>query len=314
MPGIWSTVAAGAVVILAALTLPHGIPEAPQSAASASAVAPTSGTQSASLVVLRAADSADFDPGFLISDERFYDDTAMTAAEVQAFLEQTACRPVDGVDCLADYRQSTPDVPAVGAGHCGRYVGDEWESAAVIIAGVARACGINPEVLLVLLQKEQSLITRPNPSGYERAMGYACPDTADCDTEYFGFFNQVYNAAWQFRQYTLFPTDRGFAIGTNDVLYNPEASCGSGPVEIRNQATANLYLYTPYQPNDAALANLYGDGDACSSYGNRNFWRIFTDWFGDPAASRFPAWMGQCLTRDDGDPCLDAFWVAPPER
>ena len=49
---------------------------------------------------------------------------------------------------------------------------------------------------------------------------------------------------------------------------------------IQNQATAGLYLYTPYRPNAAALANLYGTGDGCSSYGNRNFWRMFTDWFG----------------------------------
>jgi hypothetical protein len=45
-----------------------------------------------------------------------------------------------------------------------------------------------------------------------------------------------------------------------------------------------LYDYTPYTPNAAALNNLYGTGDACSSYGNRNFWRYYSDWFGNPAA------------------------------
>lgn len=54
---------------------------------------------------------------------------------------------------------------------------------------------------------------------------------------------------------------------------------------IRNQATASLYNYTPYQPNAAALAAGYGTGDACSSYGNRNFWNYFSDWFGNPAGS-----------------------------
>ncbi|MBC7404826.1 MAG: hypothetical protein H7252_03970 [Cytophaga sp.] len=49
---------------------------------------------------------------------------------------------------------------------------------------------------------------------------------------------------------------------------------------MENQATAGLYNYTPYQPNTAALANLYGTGDSCSAYGNRNFWRMFYDWFG----------------------------------
>ena len=26
-------------------------------------------------------------------------------------------------------------------------------------------------------------------------MGYGCPDTAACDAQYYGFFNQVYSAA-----------------------------------------------------------------------------------------------------------------------
>lgn len=265
-------------------------------------------------IATRVAQSADFDPGFLISDETFYTSDRMDAAGIQAFLESVPCQPQDGVDCLKDFRETTPDVPAVAPGHCDAYAGDEWESAAVIIAGVAQACGINPQVLLVLLQKEQSLLTRPTPSGYERAMGYACPDTADCDTEYFGFFNQTYNAAWQFRQYTLFPDDRAFGIGTVDVGFNPQAACGSAPVDVRNQATANLYLYTPYQPNEAAVANLYGDGDDCSAYGNRNFWRIFSDWFGSPTTEKFPSWMGQCLTREGGRPCVDEFWMPAAQR
>src|SRR5699024_1304734 len=37
---------------------------------------------------------------------------------------------------------------------------------------------------------------------------------------------------------------------------------------------------TPYQPNKAALAAGYGIGDACSAYGNRNFYNYYTDWFG----------------------------------
>ena len=52
------------------------------------------------------------------------------------------------------------------------------------------------------------------------------------------------------------------------------------PCYIQNQATANLYYYTPYQPNAAALRAGYGEGDGCSAYGNRNFYQYFTDWFG----------------------------------
>ncbi|MET0589790.1 MAG: hypothetical protein ABWZ77_01315 [Naasia sp.] len=310
MGGVAGALFAGALALLTA-----SAPALPTAAATSADPLAASGWDSGlPAVAARLADPADFDPALLISDETFFSPDRMDADEIQAFLEQTECLPQEGVDCLADFRETTPDVPAVGSGHCSAYRGDEWESAAVIIAGVAEVCGVNPQVLLVLLQKEQSLLTRPTPSGYERAMGYACPDTADCDTEYFGFFNQVYNAAWQFRQYTLFPSDRGFGVGTYDVRYSPDPACGAAPVDIRNQATANLYLYTPYQPNTAAVDNLYGDGDACSAYGNRNFWRIFTDWFGDPTLTRYPDWMGGCLTREAGLPCLDTFWLPELER
>ena len=263
----------------------------------------------------RRADADDFDPGLLISDDRFYDSAAMSVDDVQGFLERRACIPEDGSPCLADYEQTTPDVPDAGFGHCSAYDGAAAEPASRIFVKVARACGIAPQVLLVLVQKEQSLISRPSVDGYLRATGYACPDTADCDAEYFGFFNQVYNAAWQFRQYTLYPSDRGFGVGEVDAPFSPDAACGAAPVEIRNQATANLYNYTPYQPNRAALASLYGDGDGCSAYGNRNFWRIYTDWFGDPAIARLPSFLGDCVLRRAGQTtCLDTYWVAPPPR
>jgi hypothetical protein len=262
----------------------------------------------------RVADADDFRPGLLISDDRFYDARAMDAEAIQDFLERSRCRPEAGVPCLADYRESTPDVPDAGVGHCERHRGGPHQRAADILADVGRACGINPQVLIVLLQKEQSLITRPTADGYLRATGYACPDTADCDADYFGFFNQVYNAAWQFRQYTLYPSGRGFGVGVVDVAYSPDGACGSSPVRIENQATANLYNYTPYQPNEAALAALYGGGDDCSAFGNRNFWRIFTDWFGDPAAVTLPEWLGPCLVHEGGRPCIESYWVAPPPR
>ena len=250
----------------------------------------------------RRADADDFRPGMLIRDDRFYDPSTMDADDVQAFLDARVCIPEDGVACLADYRVDTPDMPDQGFGHCAAYRGGPNERASEIIAGVGSACGINPQVLLVLLQKEQSLITRPSVYGYERATGYACPDTADCDARYFGFFNQVYRAAWQFRQYTLYPTERAAVIGTVDIAYSPDSSCGSAPVEIRNQATANLYNYTPYQPSDATLADP-DTGDACSAFGNLNFWRIWHRWFGDPEAERLPAFFPPCSRLVGGHPC-----------
>ena len=253
--------------------------------------------------------ATEFDPGHIVSDDAFYDSAAMSEEEIQAFLESVSCRPDEGVKCLADYSQSTTTQPAVGGAHCAEYRGGIRERASRIITKVAEACGISPRSLLVLLQKEQSLLTRPSVSGYERATGYGCPDTADCDTKYFGFFNQVYNAAWQFRQYTEEP-DRAYRIGTVQVGYHPDAACGASAVEIRNQATANLYNYTPYQPSDATLADP-DTGDACSAFGNLNFWRIWHRWFGDPEVERLPAFFPPCSRLVGGHPCPPAQATIP---
>ncbi|WP_353827447.1 hypothetical protein [Agromyces sp. SYSU T0242] len=245
--------------------------------------------------------TAQFDPGFIVSDDAFYDSGAMTARQVQDFLESRDCRPVEDVPCLADYAQDLPAIPDAGPRHCDAVAPGEDVPASRIIARVAEACGVSPRTLLVLLQKEQSLLTRPTAYGYERATGYGCPDTADCDQRYFGFFNQVYRAAWQFRQYTVQP-DRQFHIGRVEVGFHPDTACGASVVRIRNQATANLYNYTPYQPNDALLADPSA-GDGCSAYGNLNFWRIWNRWFGDPLDERLPAYFPPCSRLVGGYPC-----------
>ncbi|BDZ53761.1 hypothetical protein GCM10025870_08340 [Agromyces marinus] len=228
-----------------------------------------------------AADGRDFDPGLIITDEVFYQSRTMTVAQVQSFLNAQVPSCAAGYTCLRSYVETSRSQPKRAEG-CSAYAGQR-ESAALIIYKVAAACGINPRVLLVLLEKEQGLVSDSMPSArqYRSATGYGCPDTADCDTLYYGFFNQVYHAAWQFRKYRAYPDIRRYQAGRNNTIqWHPNAACGSSTVYIRNQATAGLYVYTPYRPNAAALRNLYGTGDSCSSYGNRNFWRLFTDWFG----------------------------------
>ncbi|TFD44232.1 hypothetical protein E3T37_00225 [Cryobacterium sp. TMT2-10] len=232
----------------------------------------------------QAADARQFDPGNIISDAIFFDGGIMSANDVQVFLNSkvSSCRV--GYTCLKDYRQDTPTRAAV-SGACAAYIGRSSESAADIIARVGATCGISQKVLIVLLEKEQGLITDdwPGARQYRSATGFGCPDTALCDTAYYGFFNQVYAAALQFKYYAANPTRWNHIAGrVNNIRFNPDVNCGTSQVFIQNQATAGLYNYTPYQPNAAAIGNLYGSGDACSSYGNRNFWRMFSDWFGSP--------------------------------
>ncbi|MGO3834644.1 MAG: LGFP repeat-containing protein, partial [Microbacteriaceae bacterium] len=254
-----------------------------------------------------AVNAQDFDPGLIITDDNFYQGSAMTVSEVQAFLDsairggkciigQKGSKPGDpsadgsgfASACLNRYRQTTTSEPANQ--YCKAYVGASNETAAAIITKVGKACGISQRVLITMLEKEQSLITDEWPTvlQYSRAMGYACPDSgpgnsANCDTNFYGFFNQVYSAAWQFQRYKHNPN--GYAYKpkqTNTIQWHPNVSCGTSRVYIQNAATAALYIYTPYRPNAAALNAQFGTGNSCSSYGNRNFFLLYSLWFGDP--------------------------------
>jgi uncharacterized protein with LGFP repeats len=221
-----------------------------------------------------------FDPGNIVDDDIFYNARTMDAAAVQAFLVTKGSECTSNL-CLKNLRQDTWTRAADQ--YCTTYTGRAGETAAQIIAEVSRACGINPQVLLVLLQKEQGLVRTSDPTEgkLRKAVGYGCPDTAPCDAQYYGFYNQLYSAAHRFQYYRAHPGSFGHRAGvTNNVRYHPNSACGSVPVYIQNQATAGLYNYTPYTPNEAALRAGYGTGDGCSAYGNRNFFSYFTDWFG----------------------------------
>ena len=122
-----------------------------------------------------AANSSDFEAGNIISDERFFDNGSMSEEQIAQFLRDQvpACRATDPtLPCLRDLVTSTSDRSPAANG-CAAYKSEGWESAARIIWKVAQACRINPQVLLVTLQKEQSLVTSTKPSLYQynAAMG-----------------------------------------------------------------------------------------------------------------------------------------------
>lgn len=232
-----------------------------------------------------AADPSEFDPGYIISDALFYDGGAMTKSQIQSFLQSKVGTCQNSL-CLNVLSAPTFDKPK-DRDNCDAYDGGGKETAAAIIYKVQVACGISARVILTTLQKEQGLVTHtaPTKGRLAAAMGWNCPDSAPCNAETASFFKQVYGGAWQFKRYRS-SVDGNFGKyrpGTRyDVRYSPNSSCGTKKVSISNWATAGLYNYTPYTPNSAALSNLYGTGNSCSSYGNRNFWRIYTDWFGSP--------------------------------
>ncbi len=259
-----------------------------------------------------ALNGSDFNAGRIISDSVFYDGDSLSASQIQQFLnakvpvcDTNGSQPYNGTTraaygasrgnpapytCLKNYSESIQT--RTGDTYCNGTISGGNKSSAQIIYDIAQACDVSPKVMLVLLQKEQSLITDdwPWPVQYRSATGYGCPDTAPCDSEYYGFFNQVYQAARAFKRYRANPTNYNYRSGrSNTILWNPNTGCGTSNVYIDNQATSGLYIYTPYRPNQSALNNLYGTGDGCSSYGNRNFWRMYSDWFGNTLGKNFTA-------------------------
>ena len=230
---------------------------------------------------------ANFDPGYIISDYQMSNYNSMSESEIQWFLKsKNSCNDTNinkyttGEKVSYFSELAPPWTWHVSNGHFVCLADEDFngESAAHIIYRAAQDYHINPQALIVLLEKEQSLITDtfPHSGQFRSATGYGCPDTAACSSKYYGFKNQVRNAAALFRT-VLNGGWTNYPLGNNYVQYNPSASCGGSIVNIRNLATSALYRYTPYQPNAATLG---GWNDGCNAYGNLNFYKLFENWFG----------------------------------
>ncbi|WP_288291815.1 hypothetical protein [uncultured Varibaculum sp.] len=224
-----------------------------------------------------------FRAGNIISDANMYQATpSMSAAEIQKFLntQGAACR---GNGCLKNIRLNTRSFNADP--YCkGKYQGANNEPVSQVIYKISQACQINPKVLLVTIQKEQAGITQNLTTAKQNKLtGYGCPDGRPCSEQYYGVQNQIYQAAHQFQRYRIKSTNYSFRSGiTANIQFSYQSGCGSSKVKLENQATASLYNYTPYQPNQALLS---GNPDRCSSDGNYNFFKIYQRWFGDPRST-----------------------------
>ncbi|MBI4433860.1 hypothetical protein HY632_03735 [Candidatus Uhrbacteria bacterium] len=195
-----------------------------------------------------------FTEDLLIADHDFANPTAMSLAEVQTFLQE------------------------LNSPLATRYLADSsgaLKTPAEIIWFAAQEARISPRVLLATLQKEQRLVTHPNPSTrqIDYAMGYGCPDGAGCGDRFRGFGKQMRGAALQFRGYlddlrTKGETIARWAVG------RPRATGDGFTIAPRNSATAALYSYTPWRGGGATTKSIGG---------NLSFTRIFRQWFGTGA-------------------------------
>jgi len=149
---------------------------------------------------------------------------------------------------------------------------------------------INPKFLLVLLQKEASLIENANPtnSRLDWATGYGCPDSWVCNPYYKGFGKQVNSAALQFLAYMNEPEHYTYKAGQSYAFTNPYGTISREPIVVTpaNKATAALYNYTPHVFNGnynvyklweryfPKVSRIYPDGSILQIKGDPGVWLI----------------------------------------
>lgn len=119
------------------------------------------------------------------------------------------------------------------------------KSAAQIIADHARINGVNPYVILAMIQKEQSLITGNearvlNQNRINWAMGYGALDGVTLQ-QYSGFTKQIENGVWQLKQNFDIWAKNGskWSIGKTMTIDGKS-------VKFANRCTSAQYRYTPH--------------------------------------------------------------------
>lgn len=208
----------------------------------------------------------------VLSNDSFIDIGSMDVAAIQAFLVANNSYLKDYTDPSATGANRSAAQIIYDASH-GLY--DAAIGTAKGISITAQTGTISPRVILVYLQKEQSLITRTtrNDTALDRAMGYMCPDGSGCDPDYAGFAMQVGWGAWQLR-YNYEASKNGidwwntnYGAGASSICYVGQVKTfsdytGSYDITLSNSATASVYRYTPHVFDSAY-----------------NAWSLFNSWF-----------------------------------
>ena len=176
-----------------------------------------------------------YDANNLIPDGEFIDSVTLDADGVQSFLN------TKGGTRLRTFKEG------------GR-------TAAQIIAGAAKAYGINPFVILATIQKEESIIESNTNFDYRVrwAMGYGVCDGCDSNDpalqKYAGFTKQIYSGTWQLkRNYSYWASFGDWKVGNTMVI-------DGRIIRFANRATSSLYRYTPHlhgNENFVAAYNRY---------------------------------------------------------
>jgi hypothetical protein len=200
--------------------------EQARAAALNTAFVPGTDTGQAGATVSGGTPSTAFNRAYVVSQANFRNGGAMTAADIQAFLNRQP-------GALKNY---------TGRDHLGA-----TKSAAQMISEACLRFNINPKIILATLQKEQSLLTTKYPSTkqYNGAMGAGMPDSKRNDLSMQGFGNQIYWGAQKFDK-----NARDWSPGAYEPVDKTNQVC-------QNEGTFAQYRYTPHYSGVMSFWTIY---------------------------------------------------------
>lgn len=219
-----------------------------------------------------------FNPNLIISDAELLDYDSLSLAEIQNILEKYN-------SYLANYKTlNAHGTLKTAAEIIYDAANNNYDCSGVTLTEEAvevekeikckRITTVSPKFLIVLLQKEASLIENscPSQSNLDWATGYGCPDNWTCNPYYKGFGKQVNSAALQFLAYINEQSRYTYKAGQTYAFSNPYGTISNETMTVTpaNKATAALYNYTPHVFN-----------------GNYNVYKLYERYFPTQAA-RYP--------------------------
>jgi len=206
-----------------------------------------------------------YDPNDILTDAELYDSDSLSRTAIQRFLEsknsvlKSVTATVNGVEKLVSE----------------------------MIYEIGKSYGISQKFLLTKLQHEQGLIEKSTASQkkLDWATGYSCYG-GRCNEKYRGIYKQLDAAADTQRIYV----EKGKSAGYFDYAVNKETKTSDGfTVKPENQATTNLYIYTPYKGsltgiggnfffsrvwNQYFTERIYPDGSLLKDSATGEYWKI----------------------------------------
>jgi hypothetical protein len=212
-----------------------------------------------------------FNPSHIIDDAEMFDTNSLSVSDIQSFLvsENSFLANYSTVNAYGTLKSAAQLIYDASNNNydCSNVDLGDNPTELMRAAQCQKITTINPKFLIVLLQKESSLIENPAPiqARLDWATGYGCPDGNACNPYYKGLGKQINSAALQFLAYMNEHDRYPYKMGQTYVFTNPyNAYCSDAVTTVtpENLATAALYNYTPHVYN-----------------GNYNFFTLYKKYF-----------------------------------